>query len=184
MNHNQGWNNHLVSGKIGRLAVLKRGDGAGVGQDTETVIQDSEHKACSSWFVVAVFDGDTFDVKNRYGLGMRVRVWGIDAPEHGQLACRGSRRELMRLLRLDPLVLQEVGADKYGRMVCKVTVGAGLRVDVEMVRAGWAWWYKTYCPKEWELRRLQKEARALGLGLWAEGHPVPPWIFRHSQHRV
>jgi endonuclease YncB( thermonuclease family) len=29
-------------------------------------------------------------------------------------------------------------------------------------------------------RQAQEEARAKGLGLWADPNPIPPWLFRRA----
>lgn len=48
----------------------------------------------------------------------------------------------------------------------------------ELVRAGLAWWYRHYAPRDRELERLEAQARAARRGLWADKDPVPPWEWR------
>jgi endonuclease YncB( thermonuclease family) len=42
-----------------------------------------------------------------------------------------------------------------------------------------AWVYREY-SKDQELFRLAEEAKAKGLGLWADPSPIPPWEWRRD----
>ena len=54
----------------------------------------------------------------------------------------------------------------------------GRNLNREIVKAGFAWWFRKYAPKDKELEALESEARAAKCGLWADPHPVPPWDYR------
>ena len=70
--------------------------------------------------------------------------------------------------------------DRYGRTVGRVFVGSH-DVNAEMVRRGFAWWYRTYAKKAVDLASAETEAKNAGRGLWADKAPVPPWEFRKKQ---
>jgi endonuclease YncB( thermonuclease family) len=40
------------------------------------------------------------------------------------------------------------------------------------------WWNRKYAPAGTVLEGLEKEARAVKKGLWADTQPVPPWEWR------
>ncbi|MEE8290789.1 MAG: excalibur calcium-binding domain-containing protein [Candidatus Tectomicrobia bacterium] len=48
----------------------------------------------------------------------------------------------------------------------------------ELVKAGFAWWYRKYAPDNAALEQLEAEARQAKRGLWADPKPVPPWQWR------
>lgn len=129
---------------------------------------------------VRCFDGDTLDVRTAGGVIVRVRLWGIDAPEHGQVAFRRSRAFLRGLCEGEPLVLYPRGLDLYQRTIARVKVAGRVDVSEAMLQAGWAWWYRQFCKKDLYLGRLEWEAKQARRGLWAEDAPVPPWAWRHG----
>lgn len=136
--------------------------------------------------VTRVVDGDTIAV-DAEGTKVKVRLEGIDAPEvsrvnqrtgavskPGQLFGEEARAALAKMVLLKQIRLDVMGLDKYRRALAVVWVN-GLEVNREMVAEGWAWAYRKY-----SLAYVQEEERARrsGLGLWADGRPVPPWDFR------
>ena len=54
-------------------------------------------------------------------------------------------------------------------------------VNHEMVRAGLAWWFRRYAPRDRKLQALEEEARDARRGLWVEEEPVAPWSFRRAK---
>ena len=129
----------------------------------------------------SVIDGDTIEIR-----GQRIRLFGIDAPEHDQ-TCTDARGADYRCgqkasLALDDLIkyrlahCESVGTDNYGRVlaVCHV---AGKDVNGEMVKSGWAVAYEhysvRYVPEEWQ-------ARSAKAGMWAGSFEMP-WDFRHKR---
>lgn len=73
--------------------------------------------------------------------------------------------------------------DRYGRTVGEVFLPDGRSLNRELVRAGYAWWYRKY-SSDTTLGLLESEARAASLGLWADPNPVPPWEWRHGEKKV
>ena len=68
--------------------------------------------------------------------------------------------------------------DKYGRTLAEVTLPDGKSFNQEIVRSGYAWWFRRYSNDE-VLKQLEEEARTAKRGLWADEAPLPPWEFRH-----
>jgi micrococcal nuclease len=68
--------------------------------------------------------------------------------------------------------------DRYGRSIGIVTLPDGRKLNHELVRSGFAWWYRKYAPHDEQLARLEQDARNAKRGLWADAAPVAPWEFR------
>jgi endonuclease YncB( thermonuclease family) len=56
----------------------------------------------------------------------------------------------------------------------------GKSLSQEMVRAGYAWWFRRYSADS-RLANLEAQARAAHTGLWADPNPVPPWEWRRAR---
>ena len=129
--------------------------------------------------VVDVIDGDTIRVFNAGTGQIKVRMYGIDAPERGQ-PNGGEAKSWLRLIVAGGVVeIDPTGEDPYGNTVGIVWQGEQ-NVNQEMLQAGYAWVYRSYCDKpfcEYWLT-LEGEARQKKTGLWQEGNPVPPWKWR------
>jgi endonuclease YncB( thermonuclease family) len=117
--------------------------------------------------VVGVSDGDTITVLTAAKESVKVRLHGIDAPEARQAFGR--------------FAVEVVQRDRYGRSIGRVFVG-DINVNVEMVRRGFAWWYRQYAKKDGALAAA--EARAAKRGLCVDKNPVPPWEFRRNPSKA
>jgi len=84
--------------------------------------------------VLRIIDGDTFEARLRVWFGqdvtVAVRIRGFDAPElkskcpRDMVRAQEARAALANLLASGPLVLRDVGRDKYnGRVVASVEIG-------------------------------------------------------------
>ena len=129
--------------------------------------------------VVAVKDGDTVDVL-RYGRAVTVRLHGIDAPEMNQPFGRGAKQAASRYVFGKAARVEVTDVDRYGRAVGRVEVQGG-SLGQMLVRAGLAWWYRRYAPRDGELERLERQARNARRGLWSRPNPTPPWDWRAQQ---
>ncbi|MDS4030539.1 MAG: thermonuclease family protein [Candidatus Contendobacter sp.] len=108
--------------------------------------------------VVNVADGDTLTVLMEGNRPVRVRLAGIDAPEHDQPFGQRSRQSLAELTLDRPAAVMVWKTDDYGRTVGTVTVG-GVDVEAEQVRRGLAWVYRHYSDDA-RLLALEAEAKA------------------------
>ena len=128
--------------------------------------------------VVAVHDGDTITVMSAAG-EVRVRLFGIDAPERGQPFSNASRHALDAMVGGRDVLVFEHGRDGYGRLLGRVVAGV-VDANAAQVRAGYAWVYRRF-SQDVQLIAFEAEAKAARRGLWRDPNPVPPWRWRERQ---
>ena len=107
---------------------------------------------------------------------VRVRLAGIDTPEKRQPFGARAGEALSELI-LGKVVRVEFNAkDRYGRVIGTVYL-CEMNVNRTMVAEGFAWHYTKYssCPV---LAGAEARAREERVGLWRQGSPVAPWVFR------
>lgn len=144
--------------------------------------------------VSKVSDGDTIHVTDPQGTKVKVRLYGIDAPETeksnkktghvskaGQPYGEEAYQALYKKINRKSVKLEVMAVDQYKRSVGIVYLN-GKNVNLEMVAEGYAWAYKQYLDRPYASEYIQAEeqARAKGLGLWQQNNPQPPWEFRKS----
>ncbi|MCV0381738.1 MAG: thermonuclease family protein [Nitratireductor sp.] len=130
---------------------------------------------------VRVVDGDGLRIAD-----VRIRLWGIDAPEldqrcgtHNNIPCGEDARFLLEALtKGGDVVCETRDRDPYGRVVAQCFAG-GYDLAGEMVRQGYALDWPRYSSGHYQDQ--QAEAREAGRGMWA-GPFTPPWDWR-SQRR-
>lgn len=126
-----------------------------------------------------VIDGDTLEIADR-----RVRIFGIDAPEHDQTCRNGAGREwacgawagaeMQRRFGGRALSCTEIDRDRYGRSVARCVDRGGADVARVMTEAGAAFAYRRYSH---DYVAAEDSARAAGAGVWA-GQADRPAMFR------
>lgn len=131
--------------------------------------------------VVGISDGDTISVMHG-GRPEKIRLNGIDAPEKGQAFGNRARQFVSSIAYGKEVKVEVKSRDRYGRTVADVILPDGSNLNREIVKAGFAWWFRKYAPKDRVLEALESEARAAKRGLWADPHPVPPWEWRKGIH--
>lgn len=128
---------------------------------------------------VGVSDGDTITVRAEGQPKARIRLYGIDAPESKQDFGRRAKEHLSGLVFGEVVEIEDMGADRYGRTVAVVRVGA-VNANEEMLKAGMAWVVTKNCRNKicvrW--RELETQAQAKRIGLWSQPEPVAPWVWR------
>ena len=127
-----------------------------------------------------VIDGDSLEIG-----GMRIRLFGIDAPERGQ-GCRAggelwicgglARLRLEERISGRRVVCKEKDRDRYGRIVAVCRAG-GEDLNAWMVSEGWALAYRRYSEAYVDEEARAQAARA---GVW-RGDFVPPWDWRRGK---
>ena len=136
--------------------------------------------------VVRVSDGDTIRVVERkpgyesssaggQRFGIKVRVWGIDAPELRQGFGRQARDALASRIHKRIVRVKSHGKDRYGRVLGEVYLGQ-VNVNAWMVEKGYAWAYVRYTNK-FASRMLK--ARKAKVGLWSRPAKAP-WAWRRD----
>ena len=137
--------------------------------------------------VKKVYDGDTILVATIGKGNLKVRLYGIDAPETskpdqaGQPYGSQSRRILQYKVMGKEVRLEVREIDQYKRSVAVVRIG-DRDINAEMVAEGMTWAYRYYLEGDYasEYVRLEEQARKQRLGLWKQTNPQPPWDFRRQ----
>jgi endonuclease YncB( thermonuclease family) len=123
---------------------------------------------------IRVIDGDTFDIG-----GVRVRLYGIDAPEASQ-TCEDARgrawncgawisREVRARYQGKTARCDAVTRDRYDRIVARCTV-QGQDMGAALVGEGLAFAYRRYAM-DYDL--IEKQAATADRGIWAMGMQTP-----------
>lgn len=136
--------------------------------------------------VTKVLDGDTIDVVWNDQTTSRIRMAGIDAPEHNQVfgeECKDALSKTVLNKQVD--IKAYAGQVTYGRQVATVFI-KGQDVNLQQIKKGCAWVYKKYLktlPKEYwgEYLRSEYQAKSSKTGLWNDPNPINPADFRHMQ---
>ena len=97
--------------------------------------------------VVKVVDGDTVYVLDQAVERHKIRLGGIDAPEHNQAFGNKSTDNLARLIAGKNINVEYVKRDKYGRIIGKL-LKADLDINLQQIKDGFAWHY-------WHFKRDQ-----------------------------
>ena len=127
----------------------------------------------------SVIDGDTIEVH-----GQRIRLHGIDTPEHQQLCRRDGEpwqcgkdaaKALADKIARRPVTCEDLGRDRYDRIIGRCTV-AGEDMGAWMVSQGLALAYRRYSL---DYVDEEGEAQAARRGIWA-GEFVKPWEWRRG----
>jgi endonuclease YncB( thermonuclease family) len=133
--------------------------------------------------VVHIADGDTLTVLDADKVQHKIRLHGIDAPEKGQAFGNKAKEALGEKAHEKYVRVVWKEKDKYGRIVGDVHLG-NRNINLEMVREGWAWWYRRYAPKSKALEDAETEARKEKRGLWHDKNPEAPWEYRKQEREA
>ncbi|MGL4873049.1 MAG: thermonuclease family protein [Cetobacterium sp.] len=128
--------------------------------------------------VIKVADGDTITVLKGEEK-VRVRFYGIDAPEKKQEYGIKSLDVLKKMIDGKVVEINQKDKDQYGRVVGEVYF-EGKNLNLYMLESGHVWWYKQYSKGESEYSAAEANAKENKLGLWKESNPTPPWEFRRK----
>jgi endonuclease YncB( thermonuclease family) len=140
--------------------------------------------------VIEVCDGDTIKVKG-YGVEIRLRLAGIDAPEttknkigFGQRYSQEARDYLSGMVLNKTIEIKGHGYRNIDLMLGTVFLN-GKNINLEMVRAGLAEVYRGEPPKDLNLDpffKAERQSRAEKKGIWVQGdNYVSPRTWRKRQ---
>lgn len=132
--------------------------------------------------VVGVSDGDTITVLDDSKTQHKIRLQGIDAPESAQPFGAKAKQNLSSLVFGKTVKVLVYKKDRYNREVGTVYVG-DTDINLEQVKAGFAWHYKKYADEQPESERddyakAETEAKATQAGLWSDASPIEPEEWR------
>ena len=128
--------------------------------------------------VVSILDGDTIEVLRNHR-AVRIRLNGIDCPEKRQAYGTKAAQRTAELAFGKLVAVQTFDTDKYRRTIGDVILPDGRMLNEELVREGFAWWYRKYAPGNVKLAQLEAEARQAKRNLWSHKNPIPPRVYRH-----
>ena len=111
---------------------------------------------------------------------MRIRMYGMDAPEKTQDYGSESRQALEKLVTGKNLSVEVKNKDRYGRTVA-IIYADGKNVNEEMVKTGNAWWYQEYAKKDAQFEEYQENAKQKKLGLFSRKGYTEPWNYRKEK---
>ena len=160
--------------------------------EKKTSAKKAEDKSLSSdeYRLSYASDGDSFELVDAKDRKLRVRLYGVDAPEGRQSYGSKSRSHLMKLMQGQKLLVRTMYKDNYQRTVAIVYISRNgkadeLSINQRQVQAGMAWVYDFYCTSSvcntWKLEEAMAQKQKLGL--WSDSNPVPPWQWRRSNPR-
>lgn len=119
--------------------------------------------------VIEVIDGDTFVTNN----GQRVRLLSVDAAEMGRCMSKEAKVYLEKTIEGKQVVLDDVRADKYGRLLALVYLKDDL-VNEEMLVNGLARFDGTKSQERDVLKEAYDKARQDKIGLFDKCYQEDP----------
>lgn len=127
--------------------------------------------------ITKVYDGDTITIALENQEQVKIRLYGLDAPELKQSFGKESREYLLNLCPLQSQAMVRVmDKDKYKRVVGIVYCDE-VNANEKLVENGFAWAYREYSSN---YISLENKARKNHLGLWSEANPIKPSEFRRK----
>ena len=124
--------------------------------------------------IIKIYDGDTITALTSQKEKIKIRLYGIDAPELKQPFGKASKRHLIDLISNKSLNINEKGKDKYGRTLA-VLYNGDQDINAQMVIDGYAWAYDKFSKN---YVAFQQNAQLLKKGLWIDKDIVRPSDFR------
>jgi endonuclease YncB( thermonuclease family) len=105
----------------------------------------------SAWLgkIERIIDGDTLDVSKGSGEKVRIRLYGIDAPElksYGGIEAKSCLENLIPVGEI--VIINPHNLDRYGHLIAEVSPNYGRNIGHEMLKAGHARWSKKYAPND------------------------------------
>lgn len=123
--------------------------------------------------VVSIHDGDTITILQDKQQ-IKVRLFGIDAPELKQPYGKKSKQFLANLIAGEVVEVDENGKDRYKRMIGTIYLN-GADINAQMVANGYAWAYRKFSKK---YTAQESKAKKQKLGLWQDKEPISPREWR------
>jgi micrococcal nuclease len=147
--------------------------------------QTNPHPRSIHVTIVKVSDGDTVQGETPEGTKLKIRLYGIDAPEiaHGKIPGQPMGKESLIALRQKVLnknvKIDLLDVDRHRRIVAMLWMG-NRNINLEMVKEGYAEAYREYLkdPYRQSFVEAEKEARAARKGIWALAAYERPSAFK------
>ena len=132
--------------------------------------------------VIKITDGDTVHVLDANKQTHKIRLAGIDAPERKQPYGKAAGKYLAKQINQQTVCVDWHKRNRYKRLVGVIRY-EGRDVNLELVKAGYAWHYKKYQREQTPADRViyadaEVQARSDVVGLWQEPNPINPSDWR------
>jgi len=119
--------------------------------------------------VVKIVDGDTITALDAQNTTIKIRMYGIDAPESKQAFGQKAKQALTTAIATKIVTVIDHGTDIYGRMLGTIWLD-GYDINASMVDSGYAWVYRFednaivpgYIKYESAAQKEAKGVRSLG----------------------
>lgn len=132
--------------------------------------------------VVGVADGDNIIVRTASNKRIIIKLGGIDCPEIGQAFAQEAMLFTSDLCLGKNINYRIFGIDIYNRIIATVYLDDGRELNLEILKAGFAWHYRRYSDRR-DYADAEEQARRAGIGLWAGKDPTPPWQWRRERRK-
>ncbi|SRR5260221_8558406 len=129
--------------------------------------------------VMAVIDGNTFEMITSDNESYKIMLYGIDCPELGQEFGEKAKKFLEKMILEKNVNVKIQDKDRWGNRLGIILIDGKTDPRQELLEAGLAWTSERNPIQEFE--EIKEKARDKGKGLWKEQDPTPPWIFRRQQ---
>ena len=116
--------------------------------------------------VVGIRSGVALEILSG-GKVMGLKIAGIDCADKSHAVGKAARRFAADNAFMNDVAVEITGTEPDGILIGKVTLPDGRDLGEELTKAGLAWWDKRNNPEAAGLARLEQEARAAYLGIWA-----------------
>ncbi len=127
-------------------------------------------------------DGDSILLNK----AIKIRLWGIDAPEYDQQCTQGSKKVdcgrkaqkfLESLLQGGKISCRQKDIDHYGRIIAICKTNDNIEINKRLVEEGWAIDYTRYSGARY--RMIEYRAKRENKGLWQYTFDLP-YIWRQN----
>lgn len=125
--------------------------------------------------IIAVSDGDSVTFLDEDNKKVKIRLYGIDAPEIKQKYGREAKNYLSERILYKKVKIQEYGLDRYKRLLGVIYLDKS-NINEEMIIEGWAWQY--HFNKDEKYAQMMKEAQLKKKNLWKDSNPIDPYDWR------
>jgi endonuclease YncB( thermonuclease family) len=132
--------------------------------------------------VVAVADGDSITVLTPINEQLWIRLYGIDCPEIDQAFGMEAKQFTTDQCFGMTIQYRIVGIDRFDRTIATVYLDDGRELNLELLKAGLAWHLKRHADRK-DYAEAEEAARSVGIGLWADKDPTPPWEWRWERRK-
>ncbi|HCA3292026.1 TPA: thermonuclease family protein [Salmonella enterica subsp. enterica serovar Typhi] len=133
--------------------------------------------------VVKIIDGDTITALDGQNTSIKIRMYGIDAPESKQAFGQKAKQALSSAIAAQNITVIDHGPDIYGRMLGTIWLD-GYDINASMVDSGYAWVYRfdgnAIVPN---YLKFEASAQKAVKGLWVDPNPVAPWEWRQQNQK-